>query len=84
MELDEETLDGTWTINDKTGIEFFIINDATFTKLCILGDDIEPCFEGGNITAPNVSTSFSFVDKEFKNSLYNMMQELKFALLQGG
>ena len=24
------------------------------------------------------------VDKEFKNSLYNMMQELKFALLQGG
>lgn len=84
MELDEETLDGTWTMNNKTGIEFFIINDATFTKLCILGDDVEPCFEGGSVTAPNVSTSFSFVDKEFKNSLYNMMQELKFALLQGG
>ena len=84
MELDEETLDGTWTINNKTGIEFFIINDATFTKLCILGDDVEPCFEGGSIAAPDVSTSFSFVDKEFKNSLYNMMQELKFALLQGG
>ena len=84
MELDEESLDGTWTMNNKTGIEFFIINDATFTKLCILGDDVEPCFEGASVKAPEVSTSFSFVDKEFKNSLYNMMQELKFALLQGG
>ena len=52
MELDEESLDGTWTMNNKTGIEFFIINDATFTKLCILGDDVEPCFETASIGAP--------------------------------
>ena len=25
MELDEKSLDGTWTMNNKTGIEFFII-----------------------------------------------------------
>lgn len=84
MELDDETLKGHWSENIKTGMDFFIINDAIFSKLCILGDDVEPCFEGASVKAPEVSTSFSFVDKEFKNSLYNMMQELKFALLQGG
>ena len=84
MELDEDSLEGNWSYNEKENMEFFIINDAIFSKLCILGDDVEPCFEGASVKAPEVSTSFSFVDKEFKNSLYNMMQELKFALLQGG
>ena len=83
MELDEKTLDGHWSTNSKTGMDFFIINDAIFSKLCILGDDVEPCFEGARITAPEVSTSFSKVDDTFKKTLYTMMQELKFAL-EGG
>lgn len=83
MELDEESLDGHWSTNNKTGMDFFIINDAIFSKLCILGDDVEPCFEGANVTAPEVSTSFSKVDDTFKKTLYTMMQELKYAL-EGG
>ena len=83
MELDEKTLDGHWSTNSKTGMDFFIINDAIFSKLCILGDDVEPCFEGARVTAPEVSTSFSKVDDTFKKTLYTMMQELKFAL-EGG
>lgn len=83
MELDEDTLDGHWSTNSKTGIDFFIINDATFSKLCILGDDVEPCFEGARVTAPEVSTSFTKMDDSFKNTLYTMMKELKFAL-EGG
>ena len=83
MELDEETLDGNWSTNSKTGMDFFIINDAIFSKLCILGDDVEPCFEGARVTAPDVSTSFTKVDDTFKKTLYTMMQELKFAL-EGG
>ena len=83
MELDEKTLDGHWSTNSKTGMGFFIINDAIFSKLCILGDDVEPCFEGARVTAPEVSTSFSKVDDTFKKTLYTMMQELKFAL-EGG
>jgi hypothetical protein len=39
MELQEETLNGHWSTDVKKNIEFFIINDAIFTKLCILGDD---------------------------------------------
>ena len=83
MELDEKTLDGHWSTNNKTGMDFFIINDAIFSKLCILGDDVEPCFEGSSVTAPQVSSSFSLVSDEFKSTLFTMMQELKFAL-EGG
>ena len=83
MELDNETLDGHWATNNKTGMDFFIINDAIFSKLCILGDDVEPCFEGARITAPEVSTSFTKIDDDFKKTLYTMMQDLKFAL-EGG
>lgn len=82
MELDEQTLDGHWSQNSKTGIEFFIINDAIFSKLCILGDDVEPCFEGSSVTAPNVSASFS-LDDGFRKTLFTMMQDLQVALKGG-
>ena len=80
MELDEDTLNGKWARNNKTGMDFFIINDAIFSKLCILGQDVEPCFEGANVTAPNISPTFSKVDDDFTQTLFNMMQDLKFAL----
>ena len=83
MELDEETLVGHWATNRESGMDFFIINDAIFSKLCILGDDVEPCFEGSSVTAPKVSSSFTKIDDEFKKTLFSMMQELQFAL-QGG
>ena len=80
MELDKDSVDGQWTKNQKTGIDFFIINDAVFSKLCILGDDVEPCFEESAITAPKISTSFTKDETEFRETLFSMMQELKFAL----
>ena len=83
MELDEDTLNGHWAKNRESGMDFFIINDAVFSKLCILGDDVEPCFEGSSVTAPKVSSSFTKIDDEFKKTLFSMMQELQFAL-QGG
>lgn len=83
MELDGDSLDGHWETNTKTGMDFFIINDATFSKLCILGDDVEPCFEGSKISAPEISTSFTKVDDNFKKTLFTMMQDLQFALKGG-
>ena len=77
MELDEETLKGHWSTDNNRGIEFFIINDAIFSKLCILGEDVEPCFEGSSITAPNVSASFTKDEKVITHTLYSMMKELK-------
>lgn len=76
MELDEKTIDGHWTKDFNSGIEFFIIDDALFSKLCILGEDVEPCFEGAKIT------SFSNCS-QFKTSLFTLMQEYK-TILEGG
>lgn len=83
MEIDEKTIKGEWSKNYNSGIEFFIINDGIFSKLCILGEDFEPCFEGASITKPKVSSTFTKVDDNFKRTLFNMMQDLKFAL-EGG
>ena len=82
MELNEKTLKGHWATNPKNNMEFFIINDAIFEKLCILGDEVEPCFQGGAVTAPEVSATFS-LDENFKHTLFTMMEELKYAL-EGG
>lgn len=83
MELDPEKMDGHWATDNNEGVEFFIINDAIFTKLCILGDDVEPCFEGAAVTSPKVSKNFS-KDPEFSRTLYAMLNELKFALRNEG
>lgn len=80
MELDEDTLDGRWAKNYKNGMDFFIINDAIFSKLCILGDDVEPCFEGASVSSPDISNTFTKVDDAFKKTLFTMMEELKFTL----
>ncbi len=83
MELDKKTLEGTWQTNLDNGMEYFIINDAVISKLCILGKDVQPCFEGASITAPNVSSQFT-LDDNFKHTLYSMMQDLQNALKEGG
>ena len=50
MELSEQNLDAHWTKDKNEKPEFFIINEAIISKLCILGEDVEPCFEGASIT----------------------------------
>ena len=46
MELDETIIDGHWTKDANGNRKFFIINEAIISKLCILGESMEPCFEG--------------------------------------
>jgi hypothetical protein len=77
MELDSKTLKGYWSTDNNRGIDFFIINDAIFSKLCILGEDVEPCFEGADINAPKISSTFSKNEKAFTHTLFTMMNELK-------
>ena len=75
MELDENSLQGSWTIDDKSGMEFFIINEAIISKLCILGEDYEPCFEGASIS------KFSY-SEDINQSIYKLMKEVQ--KLKGG
>ena len=75
MELDEEHLDGHWANDAKSGMDFFIINDAVFSKLCILGDDVEPCFEGASVTG-GVDSNYA-ESTEFAHTLYTMIKQLQ-------
>ena len=82
MELDEtKYLKGQWTKDEKGLPKFFIINEAIISKLCILGEDCEPCFEGASVAAPKIQFSFS---EGFEQQLYSMMQELRDLLNEGG
>lgn len=79
MELDQETLEGAWVKKNNEEPEFFIINEAIISKLCILGEDTEPCFEGASIT----KVQFSFGD-EFNQNLYSLIQAVKEIEEKGG
>ena len=81
MELDQNIIDAYWTKDINGKKQFFIINEAIISKLCILGEKEEPCFEGGSITSPNLQ--FSFEDS-FKEQLFSMMNEIKTILSEGG
>ena len=79
MEL-SKNLKGAWTESDKGCAEFFIINEALIEKLCILGEDIEPCFEGASI-----SKQFSLsLGEDFKFQMSEMAKELKQILSEEG
>ena len=81
MELDEETLNATWSKNENDEPLFFIINEAIISKLCILGENNEPCFEGSNIKAPTIQFA---LEEGFKEQLFSMINELKDLLNKGG
>ena len=79
MELDENLIDAHWTKDINGRPEFFIINEAIISKLCILGEDCEPCFEGAQIA----KVQFSF-EESFEQKLFSLMKEVKEILNEGG
>lgn len=81
MELDEETINAHWSKDGNGDPKFFIINEAIISKLCTLGEENEPCFEGASIGAPVIQ--FAFADG-FKEQVFSMMNELKELLNKGG
>lgn len=82
MELSKNSL-GFWSKDKNTGRKIFIFNETLIEKLCILGEDVEPCFEGAQF-----KTQFSLEDnkefQEFKNTMFAMMQEIQETLTKGG
>ena len=81
MELDEGTLNAHWSKDSNGDPQFFIINEAIISKLCTLGENNEPCFEGASIGTPVIQ--FAFADG-FKEQIFSMMNELKDYLTEGG
>lgn len=72
--MEIENLEGEWTKTINNNYELFIINDATFSKLCILGDDVEPCFEGASISA---AKDYNLMDNNFRMTLFSMIEDMK-------
>lgn len=81
MELDTDSLNAYWTKDVNGNYEFFIINDGLISKLCILGDEQEPCFEGSTITKPKIEFTF---DNDFKDAMQLMICQLQEILTKGG
>ena len=83
MELSQENQKGFWTNDDKTHGRIFIYNEALIEKLCVLGENVEPCFEGAQF-----GSQFSLEDnQEFQNlktMMYSMMDQLQKTLNKGG
>lgn len=75
--MEIENVDGTWAKNDKDDYEFFIINEAIISKLCILGEDVEPCFEGASISKVEFSFSDNFTNtySKFIKQMYELINE---------
>jgi hypothetical protein len=44
MEL--KNTEGFWANSENSNGRIFIYNEALIEKLCILGQNVEPCFEG--------------------------------------
>lgn len=72
MELNPETSVGQWT--DMESGCWYVFTQAEFIGLCILGQDVEPCFEGAGFTS-NFALDTSFAEK-----LSAMKEELQFVL----
>lgn len=79
MELDDRFIKADWTKDANGNPEFFIINEAIMSKLCILGENVEPCFEGSQIN----KVEFSF-DEGFKKELFTFMKLMQENLNEGG
>ena len=90
LEFDEknDTLNAFWTKDYNGNNQFFIINEAVISKLCILGNNIEPCFEGASITSFSINDettvqSFS-LDANFTRTMYSLIEEMQNILNEGG
>ena len=80
MELNKETQKGFWAKDNNSGSRFFIYNEALIEKLCILGESVEPCFEGAQF-----KTEFSLENmEELTTTMFSMLTELQKTLNKGG
>ena len=81
LEFDKNnnTLNAFWTKDNNGKKQFFIINEAVISKLCVLGDDVEPCFEGASVT--NFSLS---LEEDFKQTMFSLIKDMQNILEEGG
>lgn len=76
MELYEPSIDGSWqTIDDEP---YFVFETGSFLGLQVLGDDVEPCFEGAsffNLQENTMTEEDLLVLKKLYSHYYQSLEE---------
>ena len=68
MELYPPSIKGDWS-TDFSGQEAFVFEEGSFLGLQVLGDEVEPCFEGAGFYAlQDLKEQFSLILDEIKKS----------------
>ena len=76
MELDRDT--GYWKRIE--GEDYYVIEDAIISKLCILGSEVEPCFEGAAFGEEESKVSYSLDKDEYDKFIKEFALQIKDAL----
>lgn len=76
MELTKDT--GYWKRID--GDDYYVIEDAIISKLCILGTDVEPCFEGAQFGTEEDNMIYSLDKNQFNEFIQTFTKQIKAAL----
>lgn len=71
MELGK--VQGSWTGSNNSNERFFIINEAVIDKLCILGENFEPCFEGAQIMSEFALGQIT----QLRQNIYTLLDNIK-------
>ena len=85
MEFVPESLVGEWSqLNHEKHNQkpMFMVEDAEFRALCILGEDVEPCFETAAIGAPG--SLFMLNDSEIESDFNQIKYSIEKSLEEGG
>lgn len=83
MELNADSINGTWTNDFNSGKKIFIYSEALIEKLCLLGENFEPCFEGAQVKT-EFSLQLNQEMEQLKAAMFALMNEVKDALNKGG
>ena len=70
--MEIEVIDGDFENID--GKKLYVIQDMVFSGFCILGDNVEPCFENSTIS------TYSLDKDHFKQEFNQMIAELKYTI----
>lgn len=76
MELENDT--GYWKRID--GCDHYVIEDAVISKLCILGSDVEPCFEGAAFGKDEPGISYSLNKEDYSKFMKEFALQIRQAL----
>ena len=88
MEIDPETVVGNWSQIPNSTEMSFVITEANFLGLCVLGADVEPCFEGASFQVVDFNLEERSLEqailgeekKQLDMEKREFMKELEFAL----